>query len=143
MIDLLDLDVRATLRSIARPAWALGPGARRDPQRSHGSAMADRSVRSRRLDAAAGARGRPSRSQARTRDQLRRSAWEREMRRLRVIVRLLAVVLLALAARMVVSGINAVIGVTGGIVAGLLVAALLLTREGRRLEPNPRGKRDD
>lgn len=107
--------------------------------------MADPSVRSRRFDAAAGgdARRRPSRSQAGTRDQLRRSAWEREMRRLGVIVRVLAAVLLALAARVLVSGINAVIGVTGGIVAGLLVAALLLTRQGRRLEPTPRGKRDD
>jgi hypothetical protein len=62
------------------------------------------------------------------------------MRRLRLTVRLLAAILLALAVRVIVSGMNAVIGLTGGIVATLLVASLVLTRQGRRLEPTPRGK---
>ena len=44
--------------------------------------------------------------------------WEREMRRLRVTARLLTAVLLALAVRVIVSGINPVIGLTGGILAG-------------------------
>ncbi len=60
------------------------------------------------------------------------------MRRLIVIARILAVVLLALAVRAIVSGITAVLGVTGGIVAGLLVVALALARQGRRLEPTSR-----
>lgn len=65
------------------------------------------------------------------------------MRRLHVTTRLLATVLLALAARAVVLGINAVIGLTGGIVAGLLVVALVLAHQGRRLEPTSReGLRD-
>jgi hypothetical protein len=65
------------------------------------------------------------------------------MRRLRVTVRLLAAVLLTLAVRVIVSGINAVIGLTGGIVAALLVASLVLARQGRRLEPTTRGKPKD
>lgn len=65
------------------------------------------------------------------------------MRRLRVSVRLLVAALLALAVRIVVSGINAVIGFTAAIVAGLLVVALLLARQGRRLEPTSREKLRD
>ncbi len=60
------------------------------------------------------------------------------MRRLRVTARLLTAVLLALAVRVIVSGINPVIGLTGGILAGLLVVSLVLARQGRRLEPTSR-----
>lgn len=60
------------------------------------------------------------------------------MRRLRVTVRLLAAALLALSVRVVVSGINVVIGLTGGFVACLLIVSLLLARQGRRLEPTSR-----
>ncbi len=63
------------------------------------------------------------------------------MRRLRVTVRLLAAVLLALSVRVVVSGINVVIGLTGVVVASLLIDSLLLARQGRRLEPTSRRER--
>lgn len=105
--------------------------------------MADRAVRSSRLDASTGTgkRGRPTHSHASSPNQLKRSTWEQAMRRLRVTVRLLAAVLLALSVRVVVSGINVVIGLTGGIVAGVLVLSLLLARQGRRLEPTSRRER--
>ena len=60
------------------------------------------------------------------------------MRRLRVTARLLAAVLLALAIRAIVSGVNAATGLTGLVIAGLLVVTLLLMRQGRRLEPPSR-----
>jgi ABC-type transport system involved in cytochrome bd biosynthesis fused ATPase/permease subunit len=63
------------------------------------------------------------------------------MRRLRVTIRLLAAVLLALAVRVVISGINVVTGLTGALVAGLLIVSLLLARQGRRLEPTSRRER--
>jgi hypothetical protein len=45
-------------------------------------------------------------------------------------------VLLALAARVIVSGLNFATGLSLAIAAALLVASLLLTRQGRRLEPS-------
>lgn len=57
------------------------------------------------------------------------------MRRLRFGTRVLTVVLLALAARVVVSGVNFAIGLSGAIVAVLLLASILLMRQGRQLEP--------
>ncbi|HEX3519452.1 MAG TPA: hypothetical protein VHT29_10510 [Solirubrobacteraceae bacterium] len=66
-----------------------------------------------------------------------RAAWERVMRRLRVCTAFLGAVLLALAARVVVSGVTFAAALSGVIVLALLVASLLLTRHGRRLEPPP------
>jgi hypothetical protein len=125
-----------------RQEWPVGD--ERQPCTRPG-VMADCTVRSRRSDAAAGgdARVRLSRPPASAPDQLKLGAWEREMRRLRVTVRLAAAGLLALAARVVVLGINTAIGLTGGIVAGLLVAPSVLARHGRRLEATSRGKLDD
>ena len=66
---------------------------------------------------------------------LERAVWEREMRRLGVATRVLLVVLLVLAVRVVGSGLNTAAAVSLVIVCGLLAAASLLTRQGRRLEP--------
>jgi hypothetical protein len=60
------------------------------------------------------------------------------MRRLRVTTRVLAMILLALAARAVLSGFSAAIELTAAIVAGLLVVSLFLARQGRGLEPTSR-----
>jgi hypothetical protein len=57
--------------------------------------------------------------------------WGREMRGLRFGTR----VLLALAARVLASGVNFAIGLSGTIVAVLLLASILLTLQGRQLEP--------
>jgi hypothetical protein len=72
--------------------------------------------------------------------ELERVVWEREMRRLGVGIRVLLVVLLALAVRVVVSGLNVAATLSLVIVCGLLVAASLLTRQGRRLEPPARSR---
>ena len=72
---------------------------------------------------------------------LDRAAWEREMRRLIVSNRVLSAVLVAVTVRMVVSGLTLASGVTVVIVAILLVASLLLTRQGHRLEPPPAPRR--
>ncbi len=61
--------------------------------------------------------------------------WEREMRRLSVITRLLGTVLLALGARMLVTGPTLSSAVTAGVTVILLLAAILLTRRGRKLKP--------
>ena len=110
------------------------------PPGARPSVMADGMRRSPRSDRATGsdAPGRPLQSQASSPDRLKRAVWEREMRRLRVSARVLIAVLLALAVRVVVSGINAVIGFTAAIVAGLLIVSLGLARQGRRLEPTSR-----
>jgi hypothetical protein len=65
-----------------------------------------------------------------------RAIWEREMRRLSIGRRVLVVVLLALAARVIVSGLNFASGLSLAIAAALFVASLLLTRQARRLEPS-------
>jgi hypothetical protein len=67
--------------------------------------------------------------------KLERAVWEREMRRLRVSVRLLTAILLALATRSIAAGITPTLGLTGAIVAVLLISSLVLTNHGRRLEP--------
>lgn len=72
---------------------------------------------------------------------LDRAAWEREMRRLIVSNRVLSAVLVAVTVRMVVSGLTLASGFTVLIVAILLVASLLLTRQGHRLEPPPAPRR--
>jgi hypothetical protein len=67
---------------------------------------------------------------------LSRTVWERQMRNLRIIVRLLAIVLVVLVARALLSGATLAVGVAGATVAVLLLAALGLARQGRRLEPD-------
>lgn len=70
------------------------------------------------------------------RDAVRRSperaAWERAMRQLGVCTRLLAAVLVALCARLVISGPTPVTALTALIIATLLLGSLLLSRYGRR-----------
>jgi hypothetical protein len=99
--------------------------------------MADRRVRPLECDAVGGTgqRGRPPRSRATSSPELEQALWEREMRRLRVSVRVLTAVLVALLARMIVAGVTAAIAVSGGIIAGLLIASLVLTRRGEHIEP--------
>lgn len=63
------------------------------------------------------------------------------MRRLQVGVRVLAAVLLALATRIIVDGLEPVSAATSGVIAVLLVATIGLRREGRRLEPPPSEQR--
>jgi hypothetical protein len=63
------------------------------------------------------------------------------MHRLHVSTRLLTVVLLAILAHMVASGASVPVAVTAAIIAGLLIFSLLLTRQGRQLEP-PRQEPD-
>jgi hypothetical protein len=75
---------------------------------------------------------------------LDRAVWEREMRRLRSGSRLLLMVLIALGVRVIVAGLTVVIGLTLAIIGVLFLASLLLTRQGRRLEPrDPPGRRLD
>src|ERR1700722_112424 len=66
------------------------------------------------------------------------AVWEREMRRLVVSTRMFAVILAAVVARILLSGLT----VTNGIVAAgsalLTLASLLLTHYGRRHEPSSR-----
>jgi hypothetical protein len=87
-------------------------------------------------------RGPPSRREHRvvragdqSRNQLERAVWERVMRRLRVGSGLLAAVLLALVARMIISGVTLTLGVSATIIVVLLAASLMMTAHGRRLEP--------
>jgi hypothetical protein len=63
------------------------------------------------------------------------ATYERTMRRLRVTIRLLTVVLLALVARSVTDGLNVAAVITGTAIALLLIAAAGLWRQGRRLRP--------
>lgn len=69
---------------------------------------------------------------------MQRATWEREMRRLSIGRRVLLVVLLAVAARVIASGLNFASGLSLAIVVALFAASLLLTRQGRRLEPSRR-----
>jgi hypothetical protein len=62
--------------------------------------------------------------------------YERTMWRLRVAIRLLTVVLLALVARAVIDGLDVADVVTGTAVALLLIASVGLWRQGRRLRPD-------
>jgi hypothetical protein len=59
------------------------------------------------------------------------------MSRLRLINRLLSAILLAILARTIVSGPSIATELSGAIIALLLLASLLLTREGRQLKPQP------
>jgi 4-amino-4-deoxy-L-arabinose transferase-like glycosyltransferase len=70
-------------------------------------------------------------------NDLRHAIWEREMKRLGVVTRLLAAVLLALVARILIFGSTVTTGLTATVIAALTLASLLLTRYGRRHEPPP------
>jgi hypothetical protein len=63
------------------------------------------------------------------------------MKRLRLSTRLLIAVLIAVLARMLVSGFSLVGTITAAIVAGLITASLMLTRHGRGLEPTRNRRR--
>jgi hypothetical protein len=67
--------------------------------------------------------------------RLTRAMWEREMRRLRFFARLLATVTGALVLRIAVSGLTFATGFSLVIVVVLLIGALLLLRQGHRIEP--------
>jgi hypothetical protein len=89
------------------------------------------------------AAGRSSDSDARspargdsTRRTLGRADWEQAMNRLRICSRLLTMVLLALVVRALVSGVTPAVGWSAAIIALLLLASLLLTAHGRRLDPD-------
>lgn len=68
-------------------------------------------------------------------DDLKHAIWEREMRRLVVITRLLAAVVLALVVRILILGPTLTTVLTATVIAVLTVASLLLTRYGHRHEP--------
>ncbi len=67
--------------------------------------------------------------------QLEHAIWERSISRLRLCSRLLAVALLALGARALVSGLTLAVGLTAAAIVVLLLASVLLAAHGRRLEP--------
>ena len=67
--------------------------------------------------------------------RVKREMWEREMRRVRFATRLLATVAGALLLRIAVSGLTLVTGFSLAVVVVLLIGALLLHRQGRRIEP--------
>jgi membrane-associated phospholipid phosphatase len=62
--------------------------------------------------------------------------YERTMWRLRVGIRLLAVALLTLVARCVIDGLNIADVIAGTVIALLLIAAVGLWRQGRRVRPD-------
>jgi hypothetical protein len=66
------------------------------------------------------------------------AVWEREMRRLGVSTRLFAVILAAVVARILISGLTVTSGIVAAVTALLTLASLLLTRYGRRHEPSSR-----
>jgi hypothetical protein len=70
-----------------------------------------------------------------SRTEIDRAVWERTVRQLSVCTKLLATGLVALGARLVISGPTPVIALTVAILASLLLASLLLARYGRRYQP--------
>jgi hypothetical protein len=60
------------------------------------------------------------------------------MRRLGVTTRLFAVILAAVVARILISGLTVTSGIVAAVTALLTLASLLLTRYGRRHEPSSR-----
>jgi hypothetical protein len=66
------------------------------------------------------------------------TVWERAMRQLSVCTRLLATGLVALGARLAIAGPTPVTVLSAAILAFLFLAALLLTRYGRRYHPRSR-----
>ncbi len=66
------------------------------------------------------------------------AVWEREMRRLGLSTRLFAVVLAAIVARILISGLTVTSGIVAAVSALLTLVSLLLTRYGHRHEPSSR-----
>ena len=73
--------------------------------------------------------------------QIEWAVWQREMQRLRVVVRLIAAVLVALVARAVLVGVTPALSLAAVILSVLEIAALMLLRQGKRVEPRGRGER--
>jgi hypothetical protein len=93
----------------------------------------------------AGTPGHPARAPTPPNPRLQRAVWELQMKRLRLIGRVLSGVLLALGARMVADGLTPTFAVTAGVIIVLLAASLGLARQGRRLKPtssDPTAERD-
>lgn len=74
--------------------------------------------------------------------RLERAVWERSMSRLRLCNRILTVVLLALAARALLSGFTPAVELTAMMIAVLLLASVLLTVHGRGLDPDRAARPD-
>jgi len=72
---------------------------------------------------------------------LNQAAYDRAIRRLRVCVRVLSAVLLALIARSVIDGANLAFVLTEALIALLLLASAALWRHGRRLQPHASASR--
>jgi hypothetical protein len=66
--------------------------------------------------------------------------YDRAIRQLRVCVRVLSAVLLALIARSVIDGASLAVVVGEALIALLLLASAALWRYGRRLEPHARAR---
>ena len=78
----------------------------------------------------------PSRSPGGERPALNQTDYDRAMGRLRVCMRVLSAVLLALIARSVIDGANFAVVLTAALIALLLLASGALWLYGRRLEPH-------
>jgi len=76
-------------------------------------------------------------SVAQSQIDVRHALWQREMRRLVVLSRLLGAVLLALGARILIVGPNLTTELTTAAIVTLLIAAIVLARCGRRHPPAP------
>ncbi len=74
--------------------------------------------------------------------RLERAVWERSMSRLRLCNRILTVVLLALAARGLLSGFTPAVELTATMIALLLLGSVLLTFHGRGLDPDRAARPD-
>jgi hypothetical protein len=75
-----------------------------------------------------------SRSPSGERSALNQAAYDRAIGRLRVCMRVLSAVLLALVARSLIDGANLALVLTEAFIAVLLLASAVLWRYGRRLE---------
>jgi hypothetical protein len=70
-----------------------------------------------------------------TRSEFQRQVWQREMRHVRLVTRLLGTALIALCIRILISGATTASILTATIVGVLLLTSLLLTRYGQKVEP--------
>jgi hypothetical protein len=66
------------------------------------------------------------------------AAYDRAVRQLRVCVRVLSAVLLALIARSIIDGANLAVVLSGTVIVLLLLACVALWRYGRRIETRAR-----
>jgi hypothetical protein len=83
----------------------------------------------------------PSRSPGGERPALNQTDYDRAMGRLRVCMRVLSAVLLALIARSVIDGANLAVVLAAALIALLLLASGVLWLYGRRLEPHASASR--